>query len=63
MHNSAVLYFFANLSLNVTKSSDYLQSQLPKQGKHQKPHRNKLYQGRSRGGYSDGEPASTDDLT
>ena len=26
-------------------------------------YRNKLYQGRSRGGYSGGEPASTDDLT
>ena len=32
-------------------------------GNHRKPHRNKLYQGRSRGEYSGGEPASTDDLT
>jgi hypothetical protein len=30
---------------------------------YRKSHRNKLYQGRSRCGYSGGEPASTDDLT
>ena len=51
--------------LGTPRCKIWVQSQHSKQGKHRKPHRNKLYQGRSRDGYSgsSGEPASTDDLT
>ena len=52
LRESNAHWFKPTSILGTPRCKIWVQSQHPKQGKHQKPHRNKLYQGRSRGGYS-----------